>query len=85
MIKLRQFGEFLAQEVAARTGIDLFPDDNALMVLRKLEDNGILTPKATQLFHNIRKTGNKAVHQLTGDKGEALYNSLMDGYPFGND
>ena len=55
------------------------------MVLRKLEDNGILTPKATQLFHNIRKTGNKAVHQLTGDKGEALYNSLMDGYPFGND
>jgi type I restriction enzyme R subunit len=30
LIKLRQFGELLAQEVAARTGIDVFPEDNAI-------------------------------------------------------
>jgi type I restriction enzyme R subunit len=77
LIKLRQFGELLAQEVAARTGVEVFPVDNAITVLRKLEDNSILTPKATQLFHNLRKTGNKAVHQIIGDQGEALYHLRM--------
>jgi type I restriction enzyme R subunit len=77
LIKLRQFGELLAQEVAARTGIDVFPEDNAITVLRKLEDGNILTPKADQLFHSLRKTGNKAVHQLVGDQGEALHHLRM--------
>lgn len=77
LIKLRQFGELLAQEIAARTGVDVFPEDNAVTVLRKLEDANILTPKASQLFHNLRKTGNKAVHQLAGDQGEALHHLRM--------
>jgi len=77
LIKMRQFGELLAQEVAARTGVEVYPEDNTITVLRKLEDNSILTPKATQLFHNLRKTGNKAVHQVIGDQGEALYHLRM--------
>jgi len=77
LIKIRQFGELLSQEVAARTGVDIFPEDNTITVLRKLEDHNILTPKAAQLFHNLRKTGNKAVHQVTGDQGEALYHLRM--------
>jgi type I restriction enzyme, R subunit len=77
LIKLRQFGELLAQEVAARTGIDVFFEDSAVTILRKLEDLNILTPKAAQIFHNLRKTGNKAVHQITGDKGEALHHLRM--------
>ena len=77
LIKLRQFGELLAQEVAARTGVDVFPEDNAVTVLKKLEYDNVLTPKAAQLFHNLRKTGNKAVHQITGDQGDALHHLRM--------
>lgn len=77
LLKLRQFGEFLANETAARTGVDIFPNDTAITVLRKLEYDNVLTPKASQLFHNLRKTGNLAAHEHKGDQGEALYHLRM--------
>jgi len=73
LYKLRQFGELLAQDIAARTGINIAPEDNAFRTIQKLEDNGVLTPKATQILHNIRKTGNQAVHEMKGDASEALH------------
>ena len=77
LIKLRQFGELLAQELAARTGLDLGPEDTAVTVLRKLEYENTVPPKAAQLFHALRKTGNKAVHELAGNQGEALHHLRM--------
>ncbi len=77
LIKLRQFGELLAQELAARTGLDICPEDTAVMVLRKLEYENTVPPKASQLFHALRKTGNKAVHELAGNQGEALHHLRM--------
>jgi type I restriction enzyme R subunit len=50
LIKMRQFGEFLAHEIAARTGVEVFPDDSYIMVLRMLEDNNILTLKSSPTF-----------------------------------
>ena len=73
LYKLRQFGELLAQNIAARTGIEILPEDNAYKTIQKLEDNGVLTPKATQILHSIRKTGNQAVHEMKGDPSEALH------------
>ncbi|WP_212637942.1 type I restriction-modification system endonuclease [Desulfocicer vacuolatum] len=73
LYKLRQFGELLAQNIAARTGINITPEDNAFRTIQKLEDNGVLTPKATQILHSIRKTGNQAVHEMKGDPSEALH------------
>ncbi len=77
LIKLRQFGELLAQELAARTGLDICPEDTAVTVLRKLEYENTVPPKAAQLFHALRKTGNKAVHELAGNQGEALHHLRM--------
>ncbi|MFH0728096.1 MAG: type I restriction-modification system endonuclease [Pseudomonadota bacterium] len=77
LYKLRQFGDLLAREVAARTGVDVSPEDTAVMVLRKIEDRGVLPSKAAQLFHSIRRTGNRAVHEMIGDRGDALYHLRM--------
>lgn len=77
LIKLRQFGELLAQEIAARTGVELYFDDNAVTILNKLQDKGVLGPKPAQLFHSLRKTGNKAVHEYSGSREDALYHLRM--------
>jgi type I restriction enzyme R subunit len=77
LIKLRQFAELLAQEIAARSGAVLFDDDRQIDILRRIQAQGVLPSKTAQLFHSLRKTGNQAVHEMTGDKGTALYHLRM--------
>ena len=77
MIKLRQFGELLAKQAAAKTAIYVSPQDTNVEVLANLTDRGILTAEAARLFHGLRKAGNAAVHQHTGTQREALHQLRM--------
>lgn len=72
LFKVRLFSELLAQQVAARAAVPFYDGDTALRILRRLDDEGILTPKVNQIFHMLRKAGNMAVHGLEGETQHAL-------------
>lgn len=72
LIKLRQFGEVLAQLTAANVGMYTSPDEKQLDLLRRLRDRGILKGDVDRLFHELRKMGNTATHALRSDQRSAL-------------
>ena len=72
LIKLRQFGELLAQEVAARVGFFASADEPQSDLLRRLKAERAVPPQAMDLFHQIRVTGNQAAHARAGDHSQAL-------------
>ncbi|MGA1357344.1 MAG: type I restriction-modification system endonuclease, partial [Prochlorothrix sp.] len=72
IIKLRQFGELLAQLIAARVGLYQDVQENQASLLNRLKWQGVLEGKALDLFHQLRQAGNDAVHHNTGDHGLAL-------------
>ncbi|MGB7249055.1 MAG: type I restriction-modification system endonuclease [Phormidesmis sp.] len=72
LIKLRQFGEQLAQLVAAKVGLYENPDESQFELLRRLENRGAITGQATQLFQEIRRVGNRATHDSYDEQGTAL-------------
>ncbi len=77
LIKLRQFGEILSQEVAARVGMFTSPDENQLVLLNRLWESSVIPPAILQLFHGLRKAGNLAVHHHAGQHNEALHQLKM--------
>ena len=74
LIKLRQFGELLAQHVASRFGLYTAAEETQLELLRRLESNGDLEREVASLFHNLRQAGNAATHSLRRDHSTALNN-----------
>lgn len=72
LLKLRQFGEVLAQLVAARAGLFENAQEPQADLLRRLKLERVLPPDAADLFHHIRLAGNKASHANTGGHAEAL-------------
>ena len=72
LIKLRQFGELLAQEVAARVGLFASADEPQSDLLRRLRAERAVPPPAMDLFHQIRMAGNQATHARAGDHAQAL-------------
>ena len=72
LIKLRQFGELLAQEVAARVGLFASADEPQSDLLRRLRAERTVPPPAMDLFHQIRVAGNQATHARAGDHAQAL-------------
>ncbi len=72
LIKLRQFAELLAKEVAARTGSLRSPDESFSEVLGVLGRSGYASRQALDLFHYLRKAGNDAVHGDLDDFSAAL-------------
>lgn len=77
LIKLRQFGETLAQRTAAHAGLYASTEENQAELLRRLRDRGLLPREIGDLFHGLRKAGNAATHDLRGDHREALYQLRM--------
>ncbi|WP_373543063.1 PhnD/SsuA/transferrin family substrate-binding protein [Chamaesiphon sp.] len=71
LIKIRQFGELLAQEIAARNGESIDPSESQELLLRRLSMKGIIT-RSSNLFHDIRIDGNKALHHGLRDYDRAL-------------
>jgi type I restriction enzyme, R subunit len=72
LIKLRQFGELLAQQTAARYGLFTGTDEPQAELLRRLKMDGGLPRQVLELFHQIRISGNAASHQHQGTHAEAL-------------
>jgi len=72
LIKLRQFGELLAQETAARVGLFASADEPQSDLLRRLKVERAVPPPAMDLFHQIRIAGNQATHAHADDHAQAL-------------
>jgi len=72
LIKLRQLGERLAQQVASRFGVFTSLDESQLALIRRLELYGLIEREVAGLFHDLRKNGNDATHGLQGDHASAL-------------
>jgi type I restriction enzyme R subunit len=72
LMKLRQFGELLAQQVAARAGVFVAVDEAQSDLLARLRRDTAYPRDVIDLFHDLRRVGNEAVHQHRGDHGTAL-------------
>jgi type I restriction enzyme R subunit len=72
LIKLRQYGELLAQLITASAGLYQIPDESQFELLRRLESEGVITGQIRDLFHEIRKLGNDASHDRYGNHRVAL-------------
>ena len=72
LITLRQFGEGLAQLVAARSGLYNDPNEPQRDLLRRLRVDGRYPSNVLNLFNQLRKHGNAATHHHTGDHAKAL-------------
>ena len=72
LIKLRQLGERLAQQVASRFGVFTSLEESQLALIRRLELDGLIEREVAVLFHDLRKNGNAATHGLQGDHASAL-------------
>ena len=66
LITLRQFGEALAQLVAARSGLYTDPKERQRDLLRRLRVDGRYPSNVLGLFDLLRKDGNAAAHHHTG-------------------
>ena len=71
-LKLRHFGEVLAQRTAANAGLDVSIDEKQVDLLG-LRDAGMLPREVAALFHGLRKAGHVAAHDIRYDHREALY------------
>jgi type I restriction enzyme R subunit len=72
LIKLRQLGERLAQQVASRFGVFTSIEESQLALIRRLETQGQIEREVAGLFHDLRINGNTATHALQGDHATAL-------------
>ncbi|MFT6388200.1 MAG: type I restriction enzyme R subunit [Cellvibrionaceae bacterium] len=72
LIKLRQLGEAMAQDIAARCGIEFDDKTTQADLLYKIHRELNLEPVVRQLFHSLRIEGNKATHQFKTQHKEAL-------------
>ena len=77
LFKLRQFGEFLAKEIAAAhgllTGTSLTFDE----VLRNLKAREILPRQVADMFYHLKQAGNAAAHEDWGTASDALLGLKM--------
>ena len=74
LAKLRLFGEFLAKNIAARIGVYTGEFHDQVQVIKELKYQGFLDYNLSEMFHSIRRAGNKAVHEGLGTTKEALQN-----------
>jgi type I restriction enzyme R subunit len=72
LIKLRQFGEVLAQLTAAKAGLYSSPEEPQSDLLRRLKFERVVPREVDELFHQVRVAGNRATHTQAGDHAEAL-------------
>jgi type I restriction enzyme R subunit len=73
LIKSRQFGEYMAKEIAALSGVyDPATRETTHDLLRRLATQQILPREVADIFHAVRKSGNEATHSLAGSPAEAL-------------
>ncbi|ALJ71813.1 Type-1 restriction enzyme R protein [Burkholderia pseudomallei] len=72
LIKLRQLGEALAQELAVRSGVDFDQSTTQADLLFRIEREIRLDQTVRGLFHTLRIEGNKATHRFSTKHREAM-------------
>lgn len=72
IFKLRQFAERASKTVAARHAVYLGEHETFEERLRRLSLERIIPKQIADLFHGLRKMGNKAVHDERGSHADAL-------------
>ncbi len=72
LIKLRQLGEAMAQDIAARLGIELDERTGQRDLLYRIDNALGLDPTVRELFHTLRIEGNRATHQFRTQHREAI-------------
>jgi type I restriction enzyme R subunit len=77
LFKTRQFAEMLAQYVAVKVGVEKWEASNQIKLLNIFKSRGVFGDLALNLFHSIRKAGNKAVHENQGSSDEARAHLMM--------
>jgi restriction endonuclease S subunit len=73
LYKLRQFCEVLAKRAAAKVGLLLDPREDHCRVIDALFEPSAIGATQRDLFHQLRRAGNDAVHRLAGSQSEALH------------
>jgi type I restriction enzyme R subunit len=63
LYKLRQFGELMAKDIAARAGLLNEREQSQAMVIGAIGRGGYATPQVVEFFHFLRRVGNEAVHE----------------------
>lgn len=77
LIKIRQFAEILAQYTAVKVGVPEWERGSQADLLNLFKNRGIYGELALNLFHSIRKTGNKAAHAVHSSSADALSHLKM--------
>ena len=72
LIKLRQFAEFTAKDVAARHGLLASGSPSLDDVLRVLRARSVMPREVADLFYHLKRLGNAAAHEDLGSAAEAL-------------
>ncbi|MDP2341643.1 MAG: type I restriction-modification system endonuclease [Deltaproteobacteria bacterium] len=75
LVKLRALGEAFARDLAHRAGLIADKRDSSAAqvdLLRMLEQRGLVPDQIADVFHLLRRSGNRAVHDFTGTRQEAL-------------
>src|SRR5579862_2218811 len=72
VFKLRQFAELLSKTIAAHHALYLDERETFEETLRRLSYERIIPREAADLFHALRKVGNRAAHETTGNHSDAL-------------
>ncbi len=72
LLKLRQFGELLAQLTAIQAGLFDAADEKQVDLLRRLKFDRIISIEVADLFHQIRLAGNIASHEYTSEHADVL-------------
>jgi type I restriction enzyme, R subunit len=72
LIKLRQFAELIAKLVAAHHALYVDERETFEETLRRLGYDRVIPREAADVFHQLRKLGNVAAHEVRGSYSEAL-------------
>ena len=72
LIKLRQFAELLALQLAARMGLFTSSEEPFADLLQRLKADRAMPREAADLFHQLRIYGNQAVHANRDEHAGAL-------------
>ena len=72
LIKLRQFGEAIAQEIASGAGIFFDEQTSQKDLLFRIHRDLNLDPLIKDVFHHLRIEGNKATHRFKTKHKEAM-------------
>jgi type I restriction enzyme R subunit len=72
IFKLRQFAELLAKTIAAHHALYVGEGEAFEGTLRRLSYERIIPKEAADVFHTLRKAGNRAAHEARGSHSDAL-------------